>query len=795
MDNMDVFLQLKYSIAQTFTNLENFRYSIEQDSKTNSSESLYSYFSDLAVKYKAISIQIRDLLSKAMLYFHEHIKPVFKLRSSIKKLKQHNKLFEELQSRFIQLQYPKFAPKAYQQGLYEIARRKKFKGWFNDQIIQVNEWIKLTFSKEEEKRNLFISRYGRYFPLKLASELREKPPDWMIQLPEFDKLPAISSPTLNEIEEIDYNPLVDCSSSSFTIENEKKIKDLQFELQKVTESLSMIKDENYSLKEALFLKEKLILDKEQSLSSNSNEIQKANQNIEELKQKLYENEKTLEKLKIENEKEKNKTQTIQSTIEVEKKTLQDENNELKLKNEYLLNEIENIKKTMENSLEQSKLVENESENENKLLQDENNKLKAKNENLLLEIENIKKTMENSLEQSKLLENNKIQQIQLENENLNKKIEILNEEKEKLENHKNQQIENERILKNNLQNALDNIKKVFDEEKQTLVHTSEKIKSFEDQLKTTNQLLTNERKENENLLQQLENKKNENEKLKIQMNEIQNDFKENQIQITKKYDLEITLLNEKLIQLNDELHKSSKEMNQFKIENQSLIKLNEESKQFLEERNKQIEKLKSDLFTKSYVNDENEYKQKILSLENYIEKLKFDNENLISKSREINDSLSAHQYQVREAADAVNEKDQQIHRMQEHFQNIIKNKQFEISAKLDEINSLKNMISSKVDEIKRLDSLNTALKENYNQNSSQLNELEDTIQKQKDIIFQYESSHQFRQLIRQIFTNFPDDLHLDQNVICIPRGDDYFIACKNPEKDYFISSECLEQFIQ
>jgi hypothetical protein len=70
---------------------------------------------------------------------------------------------------FTYLQHPVNLPRAYEKGLIEITRRRKFRKIADEEYNK----LKLFIQKEKEARTMFLNEYGKLFPNDFLPQLRD----------------------------------------------------------------------------------------------------------------------------------------------------------------------------------------------------------------------------------------------------------------------------------------------------------------------------------------------------------------------------------------------------------------------------------------------------------------------------------------------------------------------------------------------------------------------------------------------------------------------------------------------
>lgn len=92
-------------------------------------------------------------------------------------------------------------PRAYQQMLQDIARRRQFRALYTAKVQDAREVLTKMMEEENEQRRAFLRNHGCFLPASLVQGLGSYAPPVTMSLPDFDKLlPCIDFASLQEEE-------------------------------------------------------------------------------------------------------------------------------------------------------------------------------------------------------------------------------------------------------------------------------------------------------------------------------------------------------------------------------------------------------------------------------------------------------------------------------------------------------------------------------------------------------------------------------------------------------------------
>eukprot|EP00027_Filamoeba_sp_ATCC50430_P018543 CAMPEP_0168566166 /NCGR_PEP_ID=MMETSP0413-20121227/14264_1 /TAXON_ID=136452 /ORGANISM="Filamoeba nolandi, Strain NC-AS-23-1" /LENGTH=1125 /DNA_ID=CAMNT_0008598147 /DNA_START=70 /DNA_END=3447 /DNA_ORIENTATION=+ len=133
---------------------------------------------------------------------HERLRSIALIQSKIRELANKIIVFNEAVARqktaFQQLIYVQSMPKAYQAAIEEVSHRRRFRRNIATLTSKFMETLSKLKDDEMQRRQQFLSTYGRYVPKDIIPGLNSGVPAFEFELPQFDtQLPQIDLPNDN----------------------------------------------------------------------------------------------------------------------------------------------------------------------------------------------------------------------------------------------------------------------------------------------------------------------------------------------------------------------------------------------------------------------------------------------------------------------------------------------------------------------------------------------------------------------------------------------------------------------
>ena len=174
---------------------------------------------------------------------------------------------------FTYLKNPILLPRAYEQSLLEVRRRKRFRKVLDEEYKKLKSYIET----EKQARSLFMNEYGKVLPSEFIPQLRDPTPTLSLEGPNKDyELPDIEDLDADSALETPYLARAKTVEEKPDQEKLKQLQEMQKELNlQKEEHKSNVRELNQKKEELeikLKLKEERLSSYQQTLDSKEKEI-------------------------------------------------------------------------------------------------------------------------------------------------------------------------------------------------------------------------------------------------------------------------------------------------------------------------------------------------------------------------------------------------------------------------------------------------------------------------------------------------------------------------------------------